>query len=203
MKPSTQELRVWLIAVLVVLAWSGLNPKDRFTWFLEVAPVFVGIPLLALSYRTFPLTPLGYRLLTIHAGILMVGGHYTYAEVPIGYWMQDLFGFVRNHYDRLGHVAQGFIPAIVAREILLRCSPLTPGKWTFFLVTAVCLAFSALYELFEWGTAQMTGEAATAFLGTQGDDWDTQWDMFLALLGAVASQLILSPLHDKYLARIK
>ena len=109
MKPRTQELRVWLIAVLAVLAWSGLNPKDRFTWFLEVAPVFIGIPLLALSYRTFPLTSLTYRLLTIHAGILMIGGHYTYAEVPIGYWLQDLFGFARNHYDRLGHIAQGFI----------------------------------------------------------------------------------------------
>ena len=203
MRNHNQELRVWLIVVLIALAWSGINPTDRFTWFLEVAPVFIGIPLLILTYQAFPLTPLTYRLLTIHAIILVVGGHYTYAEVPLGYWAQDMFEFSRNHYDRIGHVAQGFIPAILTREILLRCSPLTPGKWTFFIVTSICLAFSALYELFEWGTAQLTGEAATAFLGTQGDDWDTQWDMFLALLGAITSQLLLGNLHDKHLAGMK
>ena len=166
--------------------------------------MFIGIPLLTLTYQAFPLTPLTYRLLTHprddfgHRWTLYVCGGSTRILDA-----QDMFEFSRNHYDRIGHVAQGFIPAILAREILLRCSPLTPGKWTFFLVTSICLAFSALYELFEWGMAQLTGEAATAFLGTQGDDWDTQWDMFLALLGAITSQLLFGKLHDKHLAGMK
>jgi putative membrane protein len=133
----------------------------------------------------------------------MIGGHYTYAEVPLGYWAKDLFGFARNHYDRLGHFAQGFVPAILAREVLLRCSPLQEGKLMFFLVTAVCLAISALYELFEWLMALTTGEAAEAFLGTQGDVWDTQWDMFLALIGSVVSQLLLASLHSRQIAELK
>jgi putative membrane protein len=138
-----------------------------------------------------------YRLLFLHALILMLGGHYTYAEVPLGYWMKETFGFARNHYDRIGHLAQGFIPAMLTREILLRLSPLHPGKWLFFLVTCVCLAVSASYELIEWGTAVATGEAASAFLGTQGDPWDTQWDMFLALIGAVSAQLLLARIHER------
>ncbi len=188
--------------VLTILVWSGIMPFDRFTWFLEVLPVFVGIPLLFSTFRVFPLTSLTYWLLACHAIILCIGGHYTYAEVPVGFWAQDVFGFERNHYDRLGHFAQGFVPAILAREILLRRSPLIPGKWVFFLVTCICLAFSASYEIFEWITAVLTEEAATAFLGTQGDEWDTQWDMFMALIGAVTSQLLLSQVHDQQLSTI-
>jgi len=189
-----------LLAVgIVLLVLSGIGPADRFTWFLEVAPVLIGVPIMIATYRRFPMTPLVYRLLLLHAVILMVGGHYTYAEVPLGFWMQEAFGFARNHYDRIGHLAQGFVPALLAREVLLRRSVLRRGGWLFFLVTCACLALSAVYELVEWWTALATGEAATAFLGTQGDPWDTQWDMFLALIGAVAAQLFLARLHDRQL----
>jgi len=186
--------------VLAVMAWSGWQPKDVFTWFLEVAPVLIGMPLLIVTYRRFPLTPLVYALLAIHAIILMVGGHYTYAEMPLFNWLRDAFELSRNHYDRVGHVAQGFIPAIVAREILLRRSPLQPGKWLFFLVSCVCLAISACYEFVEWWVAIASGDEAVAFLATQGDVWDTQWDMFLALCGALAAQLLLARWHDRQLA---
>jgi putative membrane protein len=194
-----REPLVLLTAGLVALVVSGIGPRDRFTWVLEVAPVVLGIPLLLWSYRRFPLTPLLYRLLFVHALILMLGGHYTYAEVPAGFWVRDALGLARNHYDRLGHFAQGFVPAILAREILLRLTTLRRGGWLFFLVTSVCLAFSAFYELIEWWTAAATGEGATAFLGTQGDVWDTQWDMFLALLGALTAQLTLARIHDRQL----
>lgn len=177
MRESKWETFGCLGFVLLLLLWSALNPKGRFTLFLKVLPVLVGIPLLWGSSPSFPLTPLTYQLLTIHAVILIVGGHYTYAEVQLGIWMQDLFDFSRNHYDRLGHFAQGCVPAILTREMLLMRSPFVPGKWTFFLVRAVRLAFSASYDLFEWVSALATGEATTAFLGTQGDEWDTQWDM--------------------------
>ena len=187
-------------AVFLLLAWSAIGPHDRFTWFLEVAPVLVGIPVLLATFARFPLTPLLYSLLALHAAVLIVGGHYTYAEVPLGSWMQDAFGLARNHYDRIGHFAQGFIPAILAREILLRRTPLRAGKWLFFLVLCVCLAFSAFYELVEWWVAAGTGSAAEAFLGTQGDPWDTQWDMFLAGIGAVVAQLLLSRVHERQLA---
>jgi len=191
-----------LAAGLVALAASGIRPHDTFTWVLEVAPIFIGLPFLLASYRTFPLTPLLYRLLLVHALILMLGGHYTYAEVPLGFWVRDALGLARNHYDRLGHFAQGFVPAILAREILRRKARLPSGGWLFFLVTCVCLAFSAFYELIEWWTAAATGDDATAFLGTQGDPWDTQWDMFLALLGALVSQLTLTRVHEKQLGRV-
>lgn len=187
---------------LALLALSGVHPHDRFTWLLEVAPILIAVPPLIVTYTRFRLTSLLYRLIFLHAVILMVGGHYTYAEVPVGFWAQDLFGFARNHYDRLGHVTQGFVPAILAREVLLRRSPLVAGKWTFVLVTSVCLAVSALYELVEWWTALATGEAASAFLGTQGDVWDTQWDMFLALAGAISAQLLLAKVHDRQIARL-
>jgi putative membrane protein len=193
---------VLLAAAVALLALSAIGPRDRFTWILEVAPILIGIPILVATRRRFPLTPLAYRLLFVHAVILMVGGHYTYAEVPLGFWVSRALGLARNHYDRLGHLAQGFIPAIVAREILVRRSPLRPGRWLFFLVTCVCLALSATYELVEWWTAVATGEGATAFLGTQGDPWDTQWDMFLALVGAILSLLLLSRLHDRQLKRV-
>jgi putative membrane protein len=179
---------------------SAVAPTDRFTWFLEALPVLIGIPFVLGTRSAFPLTPLLYRLLAVHASILILGAHYTYAQVPVGYWMQDLFGLTRNHFDRIAHFTQGFVPAILTREILLRRSPLRPGKWLFFLVCSVCLAFSAAYELFEWGIARWTGEAANAFLGTQGDEWDTQWDMFLALIGSAAGQVLLSHLHDRQLS---
>lgn len=197
----------WPIAVLVgtlaVLAWSGFAPKDRFTWLLEVAPVLIGGPVLIATRKRFPLTPLLYGLLFLHGAILMVGGKYTYAEVPLGFWVRDALHLSRNHYDRLGHFAQGFVPAILAREVLLRTSPLRPGKWLFFLVTSVCLAFSAFYEFIEWWTAMATGTAAEAFLGTQGDVWDSQWDMFMALVGALCAQVTLSQVHDRQLAGVE
>jgi len=199
---SDREPVILLAAGVGLLALSGVYPRDRFTWVLEVAPVLLAIPVLVGTYRRFPLTPLLYRLLFIHATILLAGGHYTYAEVPLGFWLRDVFGFARNNFDRIGHFAQGFIPAILAREVLLRTSPLVRGGWLVFLVTCVCLAFSGFYEIIEWWTALLTGEAAAAFLGTQGDPWDTQWDMFLALAGALTSQLTLSRLHDRQLARL-
>ncbi len=186
----------------VALVVSGIGPHDRLTWLLEVSPVLIAAPLLIATFRRFRLTPLLYRLILLHALILMLGGHYTYAEVPPGFWVQDLFDLGRNHYDRLGHLAQGFIPAILAREILLRRTPLTPGRWLFVLVTSVCLAFSATYEFIEWGAAVALGQSADAFLGTQGDPWDTQWDMFMALIGAVTAQATLAGLHDRQLAKI-
>lgn len=198
----TREPAVLLCVGLALLTLSGLYPYDRVTWLLEVSPILIAVPLLVITYPRFRLTPLLYRLLFIHALILMLGGHYTYARTPLGFWIKDVFGLARNHYDRIGHIAQGFIPAILAREILLRRSPLVDGKWLFFLVTCVCLAVSGIYELIEWWAALLAGEAATAFLGTQGDPWDTQWDMFLALLGAVTAQLTLKRLHDRHLRRL-
>ena len=191
-----------LILIAVALVLSGLAPNDRGTWWLEIFPILIGVPILVATYRRFPLTTLVYTLLAVHALILMLGGHYTYARVPLGFWAQDLFGFARNHYDRLGHFAQGFIPAILVREILLRTSPLRPGRWLFVLVTAVCLAFSACYEFIEWWAALAGGESADAFLGTQGDVWDTQWDMFFALIGAITAQLTLSNVHDRALKKL-
>ncbi|QEM70264.1 DUF2238 domain-containing protein [Geobacter sp. FeAm09] len=198
--PKCREPRLLLVATLAALAVSAIRPHDYTTWLLEVAPILVGLPLLMVSYRRFPLTPLLYRLLFVHALILMVGGHYTYAEVPLGFWMKDLFGFARNHYDRIGHLAQGFVPAILAREILLRRSPLVPGKWLTFLTICVCMTVSVFYEFIEWWSAVIGGEAADAFLGTQGDVWDTQWDMFMCLIGATASLTLLSRVHDRILA---
>ncbi len=185
--------------VLALLAVSAIHPHDTFTWFLEIAPILIAIPLLALSYRRFPLTPLAYRLIAVHAVILMVGGHYTYANVPFGFWLRDTFHLARNPYDRIGHFAQGFVPAIIAREILLRRTPLRPGGWMFFIVTCICLAISACYEFIEWWTAVGTGTRAEAFLGTQGDPWDTQWDMFMAFVASMLAQLVLSRVHDRQL----
>ncbi len=186
----------------VVFVWSAIGPHDRFTWFLEVAPALIGLVLLWATHSRFPLTRLLYVLILLHAVILMVGGHYTYAKVPLFDWIRDTFDLARNHYDRIGHLAQGFFPAILAREILLRTSTLKPGKWLFFIVVSICLAFSAFYELIEMWVALATGEAAEAFLGTQGDVWDTQWDMMLAWLGAMASLLLLSRTHDRALEKL-
>ncbi len=191
-----------LVAALAVLVWSGIGPRDRGTWAMEVAPVLLAIPILVATHRRFPLTPLLYVLIALHAAVLCVGGHYTYAEVPAGFWVRDLLGLSRNHYDRLGHLFQGFVPALVARELLLRRTPLRPGGWLFTLVTSVALAISALYELVEWLAAVLLGQGADAFLGTQGDPWDTQWDMFMALVGALLAQLLLARLQDLQLARL-
>ena len=193
------EPLVLLTVGMVALAASAVRPFDRVTWLLEVFPILLAVPVLIATYPRFRLTPLVYRLIFVHALILMFGGHYTYARVPLGFWVQDLLDLSRNHYDRLGHFAQGFIPAILVREILLRRSPLVPGRWLFFLVAAVCLALSASYEFIEWWAALAGGEAAEAFLGTQGDVWDTQWDMALALVGAVTAQLMLGRRHDREL----
>ena len=200
--PSRIDRSAWLLLTLVVLVWSGIAPKDRFTWFLEVAPVLIAVPLLLQTRRSFPLTPLAYGLLTLFGVILMIGGHYTYADMPLFNWLRDSYGLSRNHYDRLGHIMQGFVPAIVTREILLRTSPLKPGKWLFFLTVTVCLAISAFYEMIEWWVAVGSGDEAVAFLATQGDVWDTQWDMFLALSGALTSQLLLGRRHDRQLAEL-
>jgi putative membrane protein len=197
-----RNLLLLLAAAAAALVVSGIHPYDRTTWVLEVLPILVGVPILIATWRRFPLTPLVYSLLFVHALILMLGGHYTYARVPLGFWVRDLLDLGRNHYDRLGHFAQGFVPAMLAREILLRKTPLRRGGWLFFLVTCVCLAFSACYEFTEWWAAVLGGSAADAFLGTQGDVWDTQWDMFLALIGALTAQLLLSRWHDRQLERI-
>ena len=203
MTAPANRLPLALLAVIaVVFAWSGVTPHDRFTWVLEVAPVLIGVPILLATGRRFPLTPLLYTLLAAHACILMVGGRYTYAEVPVGFWVSEALGLARNHYDRLGHFAQGFVPAVLAREVLVRTSPLKGSRWLPAVVIAFCLAFSALYELVEWWTAVATGDSATAFLGTQGDVWDTQWDMFLALIGAVTALVTLSRVHDRQLAAL-
>jgi putative membrane protein len=198
--------RRWPLAlvavVLAALAWSAVAPHDRLTWWLEVIPVLIVVPLLAATANRFPLTPLAYGLIALHALILVYGGHYTYALAPLGFWLQDAFDFSRNHYDRIGHLMQGFGPAIVARELLLRTSPLRPGKWLFAIVCLSILGISAIYEFTEWWAALAGGEAAGAFLGTQGDVWDTQWDMFLAGCGAVAAQLTLHRIHDRQLVRV-
>lgn len=199
--PIPTEALALLAIVAAALVASGIEPYDRLTWVLEVAPVLIAVPLLCLTWSRFPLTPLVYRLIALHALILILGGHYTYARVPLGFWMQDWFGFERNHYDRIGHLAQGLIPALIAREVLIRHVRIPRGGWLILLVTSVCLAISALYELIEWWTALVSEEAAESFLGTQGDVWDTQWDMCLALIGAVAGQLLLARWHDRQIAR--
>lgn len=197
-RPATVHF-VLLAIFIVVLLWSGIGPKDRFTWVLEVAPAVLGAIVLVVAYPRFRFTTLVYALILLHACILCLGGHYTYAEVPLGFLVQDALGLARNHYDRLGHFAQGFVPAMIARELLLRTSPLRPGKWLSAIVVSTCLAVSAGYELIEWAVAVATGEAADAFLGTQGDVWDTQWDMFLALIGAVTALLVFSRIHNRLL----
>ena len=200
MKSAVTPLQTGLLlTTLAVLIWSGIRPHDYFTWLLEVFPVLIAVPLLMTTRRRFPFTPLAYTLITLHCVILMVGGHYTYAEMPLFNWLRDTFDLSRNHYDRLGHFVQGFVPAIVTREILLRTTLLTRGKMLFFLVVSVSLAISAAYELVEWGVAVGSGDDAVAFLATQGDVWDTQKDMALALIGSIVAQLLLSRLHDRQL----
>ena len=191
-----------LAVVTVALVVSGVAPADRLTWFLEVVPVLIAAPLLIATARSFPLTPLVYCVIALHSLVLILGGHYTYAQVPLGFWMQDWFDFTRNHYDRIGHFMQGFGPALIARELLLRTSPLAPGKWLFTLVLLAVLGISACYEFTEWWAALAGGDAAGAFLGTQGDVWDTQWDMFMAGIGALVAQVTVDRVHDRQLLRI-
>jgi putative membrane protein len=197
-----QYLSSLFVLVSIFFIWSAIHPHDFFTWFLEVLPVLIAIPLLVMTYNKFPLTNLVYGLIAVHMLILLVGGHYTYAEMPLFSWLRDYYGWDRNYYDRLGHVAQGFVPAMIAREILLRTSPLRPGKWLFFIVVSVCLAISAFYEFIEWWVALASGSDAVAFLATQGDIWDTQWDMFLAFSGAISAQLLLTKAHMRQMRQM-
>jgi putative membrane protein len=192
-------LALWILALIV----SAIGAFDFFTWVLEVAPAIIGIAVLAATYRRFPFTNLVYSLILIHSLILMLGGHYTYAKVPLGFWMQNVFHFSRNHYDRIGHFAQGFVPAMIAREIFIRRNVINGARWRATLTIAVCLAISALYELIEWRTSVMSGSAADAFLGTQGDVWDTQEDMFFALVGSISALVLLGRVHDRQLRAFK
>ena len=192
---------LWLIIFFAVLVWSGIQPKDYLIWALEVAPAVIGLLVLAVTRRRFPLTTLSYALILGHCIILMVGGHYTYAEVPLFDWLRDGLGQERNNYDKVGHFVQGFVPAMIAREILLRNAVVAGRGWRAFLILCVCLAISAFYELLEWWVALLSEEAAEAFLGTQGYAWDTQSDMMYALIGAVLALVLLSRVHDRQLAR--
>ncbi|MEU4152686.1 DUF2238 domain-containing protein [Streptomyces sp. NPDC026659] len=185
------------------LAVSAIGVRDRTTWFLETFWVLIGLPLVLLTWRRFPLTGLLCGLLAVHALVLAAGGHYTYAEVPAGDWVRDTFGLSRNPYDRFGHLMQGFVPAILVRELLSRTSPLRGSRWLAPLTVCACLAFSACFELLEWAAAEIGGHGADAFLATQGDVWDTQWDMFCALIGAVLSLLLLSKVHDRQLTTLE
>nr|WP_220488919.1 DUF2238 domain-containing protein [Pseudoalteromonas sp. SCQQ13] len=191
---------IWLGLFFSVLIWSGINPKDQFTWFLEVLPAIIGVVIMLGTYKQFKLTPILYWFILAHCIVLMVGGHYTYAEVPL---FDNLFGSGRNNYDKVGHFFQGFVPALLAREILLRKNAVNGKGWLITFIISICLAFSAFYELLEWWVALLSGENAEAFLGTQGYIWDTQSDMGLALLGAICSLLVLSKVHDKQLKQPK
>lgn len=190
---------LWIIIFVAVLVWSGINPKDQLTWLLEVAPAMIGAAVMAATYKTFRLTPLAYIFILVHCVILMVGGHYTYAEVPLFDELAEWMGSSRNNYDKIGHFAQGFVPALVAREILIRKAVVPVPAWRNFFIVCFCLAFSAFYELIEWWTALAAGANAEAFLGTQGYVWDTQSDMMLALVGSISSLLLLGRWHNKQL----
>jgi len=191
-----------LVIGVAILAWSAWKPHDYFTWILEVFPAIIAGVVLTALYPRFRFTSLVYVLILIHASILMIGGHYTYAEMPLFNWLRDEFHLARNYYDRLGHVAQGFIPAIIVREILIRNAVVNERRWLFFIVCSIALAISACYEFFEWWVAVASGSGADAFLATQGDVWDTQWDMFMALCGAILAQLTLAGVHDRQLSAL-
>lgn len=202
MSPHRYPL-ILLMMVLAVWVWSGIEPHDsRLTWVLETAPVMIVLPIVLFTYRRFPLTHLTYTLIAIHAVILMIGGHYSYAKVPLGFWMEDWFGWTRNNYDKIGHFMQGFVPAICVREIIARTSPLKQGKLLGFMSVCVPLAFSAVYEIIEWLASLSNPTDTEAFLGTQGYIWDTQTDMFMCLVGSVAAIIILSRLHDRFLRNV-
>ena len=196
---SNRSVALWLFLFYSVLLWSAINPKEYLTWFLEVFPALLGFMILLFTYKRFPLTPLTYILILLHSIILMIGGHYTYAHVPFFDSLAEIFDWSRNNYDKVGHLAQGFIPAIIARELLLRKTPLTSDIWLHFIIISICLALSALYEILEWIVAIIIGQDAEAFLGTQGYIWDTQSDMGFAFLGASLALLSLSRIHNKQL----
>jgi putative membrane protein len=202
MKNSSRTHLALLVTVAAVIFWSGWRPYDRFTWWLEVSPGLAGIALLLATYRRFRFTTFCYVLIALHICVLCVGGHYTYARVPVFDWLRPIFAWQRNHYDRLGHLMQGLVPAIIAREVLIRLEIVNRRKWIPFLVISICLGISAFYELIEWWTAMLTGSAANDFLGSQGDVWDTQSDMCLALIGAVSALLFLSYFHNRALEKI-
>jgi len=194
---------VWAASLTMVVAWSAWKPHDYPDWALESFPVFLGVAVLAATRRRFPLTAMAYVLIWLHACVLVIGGHYTYAAVPLFNWVRDTFGwFTRNNYDRLGHFMQGFVPAIIVREVLLRASPLKRGKWLVVLTVAVCMTISVFYEFIEWWTALIMGTGADEFLGTQGDPWDTQWDMFTCLIGCVTAHLTIRRWHDRQVERL-
>ena len=199
---SKQIKIIWVVIYVCVLIWSGIQPKDQFTWFLEVLPAIIGGILLLITYRSFHLTSLLYFFILLHCVVLMVGGHYTYAEVPLFDWFKEFFSFERNNYDKVGHFMQGFVPALLAREILIRKQVVDGQAWLNLFIISVCLAFSAFYELIEWWVAILTGENADAFLGTQGYVWDTQSDMAWALLGAICCIVFLAKRHDKQLNKL-
>ena len=199
---NRMELLTYGVLWSAALVWSLGGPSDGITLFMEVLPVLIAMPLMVATRNSFPLTPLLYRLAFIHGLALILGGYYTYAEVPLGFWIRDWFDLARNNYDRIGHFFQGFVPAVLAREVLLRKTGLGAGKMLFFVVASICLAFSAFYELIEWWAAVILGQGAEEFLGTQGDVWDTQWDMCMALVGAVLALILLSRRHDRQLAAI-
>ena len=194
---------VWVSVFSIVLIWSSISPEDYFTWLLEVLPALIGFVVLILTYKKFKLTNLTYILILVHCIILMVGGHYTYAKVPLFDWIKDFFDLSRNNYDKVGHFAQGFIPAVIAREIFIRKTVINTRAWLNFLVVCFCLALSAFYELIEWLVAELSGESAESFLGTQGYIWDTQSDMALALFGSVFALFLLSKIHDRQLQKIE
>ena len=198
-----RNLVILFIVIVVLLVATAINPYDRTTWFMEVAPVMIVGPLLVLTYRRFPLTSLLYMLIFFHAIILITGGAYTYARVPLGFWLQDLFSFSRNHYDRIGHFFQGFVPALATREVLLRNKYVSNRGIAVFLSVCVAMAISAWYELIEWAAALVLGQSADAFLGTQGDQWDTQWDMFMCFVGAMVAMIGLSREQDRQIARFQ
>jgi putative membrane protein len=202
MKSARISHLAMLVIVAIVFTWSGCRPHDRFTWWLEVVPGLAGIIVLLTTYRRFQFTTLCYALIALHICVLCVGGHYTYARVPVFDWLRPIFGWHRNHYDRFGHFMQGFVPAVIAREVFIRINIVNRKTWIPFLVVCVCLAISALYELVEWWTAILTGSAANDFIGSQGDVWDTQEDMLLALIGVLCALLLLSHVHDRMLRSI-
>jgi putative membrane protein len=194
---------VMLVVAVVLLAVSGIAPKDHATWLLEVAPALIAGPFLVLTYKRFAFTDFLYALMVLHAGILMLGGHYTYAEVPLGFWMQRVLHLARNDYDRMGHFAQGFVPALVVREVVIRRQIVRGAGWTFFFALATCGAITATYEIIEWLTAIASSGGATAFLGTQGDPWDTQEDMAMCFLGALVALLLFRRIHDAAIERLE
>ena len=192
-----------LLSGLAVLAWSGVYPRDRLTWVLETFPAMIGAVVLVATYRRFRFSNLAYVMIWVHAVILMLGGHWTYAQMPLFNWLRDTFHLARNYYDRVGHIAQGFVPAILARELLLRTSPLRRGKWLSTIVVCICMAISATYEFIEWWSSLLLGQSADAFLGTQSDTWDTQWDMFMCLVGAILALLTLRGAHDRSMRELE